>query len=215
VSKKNRPAASGKIFGNGPVTYTFATGGSDLASPVNLNIDFRRATPPETYIYANSVSLTNDTEIGMVSLLFANQQVSTGTKSCEALNLTIPATSLFGQFLGTASPVEQSLVQILEAGGLETARREVSKDCLIRATLFANVVSVYTGLLDCCIDFYYMPIRDIHLAKQFQTAIGLEPVLRVLLPPAVLKYLFEQCHQFEPEKGSRADVRGESRAITR
>ena len=208
MAKTEEKGTANTLIGSGAVRYSFT---GDVNAPLNIIVDFRLATPPEAYVYADSVSLTNDPRLGMASILFG--QHDPRNKECECMVLAIPSQALFTQFLSAVSTVEENLTQGLKATGLEAARRQVPEGCRVRATLFANVISMYAGQSDCSLDFYYLPVRDIHIAKQFRTEIGLEPVLRVLIAPTVLKFLFELCHQLNREQ---LDImRSEHRASSR
>ena len=208
VTQREAKVTPKKLIGSGPVRY-FLTG--DVNAPLSINVDFRLATPPEAYVFADSVWLENDPQLGIASILFG-QHDPRQSKTCECMTVAIPSNALFTQFLSSVSTVEESLTQVLKTMGLETAQRQVADGCRVRATLFANVISMFVAQLDCSLDFYYLPVRDIHFAKQFQTEIRLEPVLRVLLPPTVLKFLFDLCHQRKREQLSLDTMRKENRA---
>jgi hypothetical protein len=209
VTKTEPKVAANKLAGSGAVNYSFT---GNVNAPLSISVDFRLATPPEAYVYADSVSLANDPQLGMASILFG-QHDPRQNKECECMIVAIPSQALFTQFLSAVSTVEENLTQGLKAMGLEAARRQVPEGCRVRATLFANVISMYAGQSDCSLDFYYLPVRDVHIAKQFKTEIGLEPVLRVLIAPTVLKFLFELCHQRNREQ--LAIMRNEHRANSR
>ena len=211
MAKRKAPVTPKKLIGTGPVRYCLT---GDPNAPLSINIEFRLATPPEAYVFADSVTLKNDTELGVTSLLFGRRDPRQ-SKVSECVNVVIPSTSLFVQFLNSVPMVEETLDKSLKASGMKSAQREVPEDSQIRATLFANVVSMFSGNLDCALDFYYMPVRDIHLAKQFQSQIGLEPVLRVILPPALLKFMFELFRPFRQAQTASIIARNENRANTR
>ena len=209
--KRKAPVTPKKPIGTGPVRYLLT---GDPKAPLSINIDFRLATTPEAYIFADSVSLKNDAELGVTSLLFGRHDPRQ-TKVSECVNMVIPSTSLFVQFLNSVPTVEDMLDKSLEASGQKPARRSVPENSEVRATLFANVIAMFSGNMDCSLDFYYMPVRDIHFAKQFESQIGLEPILRVILPPTVLKYMFELLRPFKQAPTSSVISRSENRANTR
>jgi hypothetical protein len=165
------------------------------SAPIGISIDFRYVPAPETYLFADSVSIKNDKESGTTYILFGFFTPKKGSRQ-DCINIVMPSLSLYGQFLQSALQLEETLDNALKQVNLSIVQRPVPDTAEIGSTVFANVASVFIGSLDCSIDFYYMPIKDVHLAKQFGTSIDLAPVLRVLLPAGVLKYFLELCRPF-------------------
>jgi hypothetical protein len=180
-----------KMQGKGPVRYRVTGPERQLA----LGIDFRLADPPQSYTYADSVSLKNDRDTGISTVLFG-QANSNDTKAGECVSIVMPSVSLFGQFIPSAKGVEDTLATQLTALKLTSARRTVPSGYELRAVRFANVIFLATSLGEATLDFYYIPGRDLHFARLNGTDIGLEPVIRVIIPLPVLQYLFDLCRPF-------------------
>lgn len=185
---------SAKMYGKGPVRYAFPEGPN---GPLQLGIDFSAAPVPGAFYYADALSLKRDRELAMVTLSFG--RLDAVGKLRDRLDLVMPAAALFIQFWNSAIQVEKILDEQLKALGISAATRSISQKSLARTTLFANAIFVATGGGESCLDFYYLPVRDIHLAKTRESSkmkqfeIGLDPIVRILLSPSLLKLLFNVC----------------------
>jgi len=181
--------------GKGPVRYS-QTGGKN--SPLAIGIDFRFARVPDAYTYADCISLKNDKEIGIATVLFGQADADSG-KVRDCISIVMPSVALFGQFLmstkGTKG-VEETLTAQLKALKLQAVRRSVPSETSVRATRFANVIFLATSTAESSMDFYYMPGRDIFFARMHQTDIDLEPIIRVITPLPVLQYFLELCRPY-------------------
>ena len=185
------------MHGKGPVRYR-QSGGPE--SPLAIGIDFRFARSPESYTYADCVSLKNDKETGISSILFG-QTDKNSVKGIESIRIVMPSSSLFGQFVPSAKGVEEALASQLKALKLQSANRQVPAEAVVRATRFANCIFLATSVGEGALDFYYMPGRDIHFARLYRSEIDLEPLIRVIMPLPVLQYLFELCRPFVQSPG--------------
>lgn len=180
------------FLGRGPVRYKFLQG---PGGPLQVGIDFSLAQPPGAYFYADCVSLKRDRDLAMAVLSFGRFDLNAGRFS-ERLDIVMPDGGLFFQFWNSSRDVEKTVDEQLKVLGLPSASRTITSKSLARATLFANCIFVSTGGGESCLDFYYMPIRDIHLAKAARRDISLEAIIRVLTSPAVLKSLFDLCRPY-------------------
>ena len=189
MKRKQQKQAVERVIGKGPVRYTQPGG---TGSPLAISIDFRYAKPPEAYAYADCVSVKNDPEVGMATILLGHADTQAG-KVKDCISIVLPSAALLIQFLSTTTSVEETLRAQLNTMGMSVAKRAVGKEAELRASLFANVLALHTGPGDSSLDFYYLPVRDIHLAKEFQTEIPLEQVIRIVMPLPVLQYFFELC----------------------
>ena len=177
---------TGKVVGGGPVRYTVQPGQNAL---LNVQVDFALAAVPGAYYYADCLALRYDRELAVVTLSFARTDALSGRVG-DRLDVVMPAGALF-LFWNSSRDVEKTLDEQLKALGVSPESRPIGVKALARTTLFANVIFVSTGGGESCLDFYYMPVRDIHFAKKNRSTIGLEPILRVLSSPVLLKNLFD------------------------
>ncbi len=192
-SVKNRAKLpTRKMQGKGPVRYS-QTGGKN--SPLAIGIDFRFARVPDAYTYADCISLKNDKEIGIATVLLGQADADSG-KVRDCISIVMPSVALFGQFLMSTKAVEETLAAQLKALKLQAVRRSVPSETSVRATRFANVIFLATSTAESSLDFYYMPGRDIFFARMHQTDIDLEPVIRVIIPLPVLQYFLELCRPY-------------------
>jgi hypothetical protein len=176
-----------KVYGVGAVRYTLPHG---FAGPIQLNIDFGLAPPPDTYYYASAVSLRDDQALGMVTLSFGRPEVK-GTVG-NTVSVVLPEAVVFSQFWNSSRAVEQTLDQQLN--GRRSSAGEIPEgEAGIVQTLYANSVFVSVGLGESCLDFYYLPPKDLHLARTRGANISLYPVVRIVLSQPTLKRLFEVC----------------------
>jgi hypothetical protein len=189
---RNRDAKASKVVGTGPVRYVMP---QMKGGPLQISIDFRFATVPGAYYYADVLSLRHERQLAMVTLLLARFDAQAG-RLWDRLDIVMPESALFLQFWNSSREVEKSLDVQMKALNISHALRPVGSKSLPRTTLFANVINVSTGGGESCLDFYYMPVRDIHLARQNRSEIGLEPIIRILSSPVLLKSLFELCRPF-------------------
>src|SRR5437879_1205377 len=107
--KKRKEPNKGQVqHGKGAVRYSFVTGKTDALA---LNVDFRLATPPETYYYADALSISDDKEMGVAILAFGRTKPDGGLR--DRLDVVMPAVSLFGGFLGSVAAIESTIDQQL------------------------------------------------------------------------------------------------------
>ena len=177
--------------------------------PLQLGIDFRLASVPAAFYYADAVSLRHDRDLAMALLSFGRSDMSTA-RLRDRLEVVMPEGALFFQFWISAREVEKTLDEQLKALALAPVSRPVGQKAAVRTTLFANVIFVTTGGGESCLDFYYLPVRDIHLAKAQRAEIGMDPIVRVLCSPALLKYFLDLCRPYastmtEPSQARRSD----------
>src|SRR5690242_19310306 len=79
-----------KIYGVGAVRYTLPQG---FGGPIQLNIDFGLAPPPDTYYYASALSLRRNQSLAMVTLSFGRPEVR-GTAG-NAVSVVLPEAVIF------------------------------------------------------------------------------------------------------------------------
>ena len=209
IKKKPRNPRPRKIDGAGPVRYTLP---ENPNGPLNIGIDFSLAPAPAAYFYADSISLKRDSELAMVILSFGRFDL-TANRFTERIEVAMPQAALFSQFWNSVRNVEDAVDQQLKALKLPAASRSITTRSRARATLYANAISVSVGNGESCLDFYYMSVRDIHLVKIKRISdIGLEPIIRVLCSPVVLKSLFDLCRQYATDQAHLFEESGRASA---
>ncbi len=189
--------------GQGAVRYSFAPGQSGA---LNLQVDFRFARAPETYYYADALSISDDKEMGVAILAFGRTRPEGGLR--DRLDIVMPEVSLFVGFLNSAVPIEPTIDQQLEILKLRPVSRMVAGTVQSRGTLYANLIFMSTGGGESCLDFYYLPVRDIHFAKTVVgSEISLQPVIRIPTSPVLVKQMLNLCREFAGELQSRVDLK--------
>ena len=203
VKKGKERGETRNEHGRGAIRYSFPQG---HGGPINLQVDFRFANPPETYYYADAVSISVDQEMGMAILAFGHTNPEGGLR--DRLDVVIPEVSLFIGFLNSASPIEPTIDQQLQMLKLRPAARMVTAGVPSRGTVYANMIYASTGGAESCLDFYYLPVRDIHFVK---TAVGseisLQPVIRIPTSPVLLKRMLNLCREFAADLQSRINLK--------
>jgi len=203
MKKRSEPRKGQTQHGQGAVRYSFAAGQSGA---LTLNVDFRLARPPETYYYADALSISDDKEMGVAILAFGRTKPEGGLR--DRLDIVIPEISLFVGFLSSATAIEPTVDQQLQVLKLRPVTRTVTGMAQSRGTLYANLIFVSTGGAESCLDFYYMPVRDIHFAKTVVgSEISLQPVIRIPTSPVLLKQMLNLCREFAGELQSRVDLK--------
>lgn len=194
--------------GKGPIRHSFPQG---KGGQINIQVDFSLARPPETYYYADALSISVDQEMGVAVLAFGRTNPEGGLR--DRLDVVVPRNSLFGGFLNSVRPIEPSIDQQLEALKLRPVSRMLTGAAQLRGTLFANVIAVATAMEEANIDFYHMPARDIHFVKAGMVSeITLQPVMRILSSPVLLKHMISLCRQAAQGELSKGLLRRPERA---
>lgn len=202
MKKRSEPRKGQTQHGQGAVRYSFLSEQSGGA--LSLQVDFRLARPPETYYYADALSISVDREMGVAILAFGRTKPEGGLR--DRLDVVMPEISLFGVFLSSAIAIEPTIDQQLQMLKLRPVSRMVAGTVQSRGTLYANLIFVSTGGGESCLDFYYLPVRDIHFAKTVVgSEISLQPVIRIPTSPALLKQMLSLCREFAGEFQSRVD----------
>jgi hypothetical protein len=190
LAKKKPSVATDKVTGNGSGPVKYAPRADGL---LQISVDFALAPSPGTYFYADSVSLKRDTESAMAVVSFGRSDLG-ANRFTERIEIVVPQVALFSQFWNSARSVEGTLDEVLKLLKLPISSRSIMSKARARATLYANTISVALGNGESCLDFYYMPVRDIHYVRAGHISeIGLEPIVRILSSPVVLKTLFDLC----------------------
>jgi len=203
MKKRSEPRKGQTQHGQGAVRYSFASGQSGA---LTLNVDFRLAHPPETYYYADALSISDDKEMGVAILAFGRTKPEGGLR--DRLDIIMPEISLFVGFLKSAMAIEPTIDQQLQLLKLRPVNRTVAGVVPSRGTLYANLIFVSTGGAESCLDFYYMPVRDIHFAKTVVgSEVSLQPVIRIPTSPVLLKQMLNLCREFAGELQSRVDLK--------
>lgn len=197
---KREPRSASKLIGTGPVRYLMP---EQKGGPLRISIDFRFATIPAAYYYADALSIRHERQLAMVTLLFARFDAQAG-KLRERLDIVMPEGALFLTFWNSSREVEKTLDEQMRVLNVAPSLRPVGTKTVPRTTVFSNVLFVSTGAGESCLDFYYMPVRDIHLAKENGSEIGLDPIIRILASPVLLKSLFEVIRPFATAVGEKS-----------
>ncbi len=178
---------------------------------LQVQVDFRLAPIPETYYYADALSISVDPEMGTAILAFGRTTVEGGLR--DRIDIVIPTMSLLGGFLSSMVPVEPILDKQLEFLKLRPVSRMVSGTAPSRGTLYANLIFASTGVAESCLDFYYLPVRDLHFAKTVVgSEITLQPIIRIPTSPVLLKHMVTLCRELTGGLQSREPRRKPERA---
>ncbi len=208
MKKRNESHKEQKQHGQGAVRYSFLP---DQSGALQLQVDFRFARTPETYYYADALSISLDQEMGVAILAFGRTSSEGGLR--DRLDVVMPQVSLLVGFLSSTAPIESTVDQQLELLKLRPVSRVVGSVATSRGTLYANLIFVSTGGAESCLDFYYMPVRDIHFAKTVVgSEISLQPVIRIPTSPVLLKHMLNLCREFAGGLKSRDSRRSPDRA---
>ncbi len=195
-------------YGQGAVRYSVLPQPKDA---IQVQVDFRLARIPETYYYADALSISVDPEMGMAILAFGRTIAEGGLR--DRIDIVIPTTSLLGGFLNSMVPVEPTLDKQLEFLKLRPVSRMVSGSAPSRGTLYANLIFASTGIAESCLDFYYLPVRDLHFAKAVVgSEISLQPIIRIPTSPVLLKHMVTLCRGMTGGLQSRDPRRQPDRA---
>jgi len=179
---------SSKTYGKGPVRYRLP---EDEAGPIQISVDYGLAVVPDQYYYADSFSLQRDDKLGIAVLVFG-RSASSEPGARDRLEIAMPESSLFDTFWRSSRSVEQSLDQQLASMKKKGIARPAPAEVARRATLYANNIFIATGGTETCLDFYYLSPRDVHLAKTRKAQIELFPIIRVIISPVLVKYMFNE-----------------------
>jgi len=194
--------------GQGAVRYSVLPG---QEGALQVQVDFRLAPIPETYYYADALSISVDQEMGSAILAFGRTIAEGGLR--DRIDIVIPTMSLLSGFLNSMAPVEPTLDKQLEFLRLRPVSRTVSGTAPSRGTLYANLIFASTGVAESCLDFYYLPVRDLHFAKTVVgSEISLQPIIRIPTSPVLLKHMVTLCRGLTGELQSREPRRKPERA---
>lgn len=208
MKKRNEPRQKRIQYGQGAVRYSFLP---DQSGTLNMQVDFRLARAPETYYYADALSISVDQEMGVAILAFGRTKPEGGIR--DRLDIVMPEISLFVGFLNSVVQLEPTIDQQLELLNLRPASRTVAGIVPSRGTLYSNIIFVSTGGGESCLDFYYLPMRDIHFAKTVAgSEITLQPIIRIPTSPVLLKHMIGLCRESAAMVQSRNPHRRSGRA---
>ena len=117
-------------------------------------------------------------------------------KRRDRIDIVMPTMTLLVGFLSSMAPIEPTVDKQLEFLKLRYVSRTVSSAAPSRGTLYANLIFVSTGGAESCLDFYYLPVRDIHFAKTVVgSEISLQPIIRIPTSPVLLKHMVNLCRE--------------------
>ena len=184
---KRKSGAARKLYGKGAIRYSLPEGEK---GPLQMHIDYTQAPVPEAYYYADAVSLDRDDDLGVAILSFGRREEGSA-KLRERLDMVLPQAALFNLFWNSSRGVEQTVDQQVRRLPRKGIFEAVPTEVTPRGTLYANNIFVSTAGAESCLDFYYLSPRAIHIARTHHTDIGFQPIIRIILPAVLLKYLFE------------------------
>jgi hypothetical protein len=191
MKKRNESRKKLLQHGRGAVRYSILTG-QDGA--IQMQVDFRLARIPETYYYADALSISVDNEMGMAILAFGRTNTEGGLR--DRIDIVMPAVALLIGFLNSMTPIEPTIDKQLELLKLRPVSRTVANVVPSRGTLFANLIFASTGGAEACLDFYYLPVRDLHFAKTVVgSEISVQPIIRIPTSPVLLKHMVNLCRE--------------------
>ncbi len=192
MKKRNDSRKKQPQHGSGAVRYSILPG---KTGALQLQLDFRLTRVPETYYYADALSISVDQEMGTAILAFGRTITEGGLR--DRIDIVMPAVSLLIGFLNSMAPIEPTVDKQLE----------------FRGTLYANLIFVSTGGAEACLDFYYLPVRDLHFAKTVVgSEINLQPIIRIPTSPVLLKHMVNLCRELAGGLQSREPRRRPERA---
>ncbi len=191
MKKRNDSRKKQPQHGSGAVRYSILPG---KTGALQLQLDFRLTRVPETYYYADALSISVDQEMGTAILAFGRTITEGGLR--DRIDIVMPAVSLLIGFLNSMAPIEPTVDKQLEFLKLRSVSRTVTSVAPSRGTLYANLIFVSTGGAEACLDFYYLPVRDLHFAKTVVgSEINLQPIIRIPTSPVLLKHMVNLCRE--------------------
>jgi hypothetical protein len=182
VDRKLKPP---QVFGKNGVFFTFPQG---EGGPININIDFSLAPPPESYYYADAVHLRVNENLLMVSLSFGRRKVDTNNFQ-DWIEVVMPVAAV-RQLSASTRDVEKAVDAVLKQMKTNLTTQTVSPVGPGGMTLYANMTFIVAGQGESSLDFYFLSPRDIHLAKTKKLDMQLMPVVRVIISTVVTKQFF-------------------------
>ncbi|HXC34214.1 MAG TPA: hypothetical protein VNZ56_17185 [Verrucomicrobiae bacterium] len=181
-----------RVYGSNGVFYTFPEGEGE-GKPIQIKVDFSQVAEPTSYYYADAVYVSMDTDNGMAVISFGRRDTDTG-KFVDRIEIIMPVRSLLGAFWAsiTQARVEETVDKILAATGAVTKVRPIpAPPSEFAPSFFANTIFLSAGDGESSLDFYHVPPRAIHLAKERRKNIQLVPVIRVLASTVLTKHFFD------------------------
>lgn len=193
-----------KQYGKGAVRYSLPKG---FNGPMQIQIDFRHAVAPQSFFYADSVSVSVNPDLHMATLSFGQKR----TGSFDRIEVVMPKLALFKGFWDSVSgTVEQTIDEALSRMGVKAYEAPLP-DMPASVMLYANIIHFAVSPADASLDFYCMAPRDVHLARMEGADISLQPMVRVFMSVVLAKFLLNQLRPYA-EKLTTASNRMERKA---
>src|SRR5260370_2897395 len=208
MKKRNDSGKNPPLHGRGAIRYSVLP---EQNGALQVHVDFRLAPIPETYYYADALSISVDQEMGTAILAFGRTITEGGLR--DRIDIVVATVSLLTGFLKSMAPIESTVDKQLEFLKLRSVSRMVANVAPSRGTLYANLIFVSTGGAESCLDFYYLPVRDLHFAKTVVgSEITLQPIIRIPTSPVMLKHMVNLCRELAGGLQSREPRRKPERA---
>lgn len=170
---------------------------------MELGVDYTKAEVPERFYYADYCDV-QPSRSGY-SLIFAKLALG-NSKLRTKIEVIFPKVMFVRQLWGISRSFEETVRQATKSEDFPAIGKVEDTEKV--QTFRSN--NVFMGMWgeESLMDFYYLSPRDIHFARQKQTQeVGLEPVVRVIMPTALMVEFLEKCRPYA-EKLSEVSVPG-------
>ena len=173
---------------------------------MEIGIDYAKAEVPERFYYADYCDVQKAR--GGYSLLFGKLEPGT-QKLRTKIEVAYPVEMFRLQLWGNSRDFH-AIVRTA-AGKVDFPPIEQVEDTDKVQSFRSNNVFMASWGEESVLDFYYISPRDIHYVRHQQAReIALEPVVRVVLPTALMFEFLEKCRPYAEEllqpEGTKAEV---------
>lgn len=183
-----------EVSSTGPVTMRIveAPGEGENRLHMELGIDYSKADVPERFYYADYCDVQGARS--GYSLIFG--KLNPGTSRLRTkVDVTFPEEMFRLQLWGNSRDFHQGIRRIAEKVDFPPVERVEDTD-KVQSFRSNNVFMGMWGE-ESVMDFYYLSPRDIHFVRKRQKhEVALEPVIRVVLPTALLFEFLEKCRPY-------------------
>jgi hypothetical protein len=162
-----------KVHGKGAVRYELPEGPK---GPIQIQVDFSQAPPPQSYFYSDSVGLNIDSDLSMATLSFGQERAG----GSERIDVVMPKMALLSGFWASATEIEPVVNKAILTLGAKPVERP-KPETKTSAVFYGNMIHMSAGPYEASLDFYCLAPRDIHLARTQGTEMGLQPIVRILM----------------------------------
>lgn len=179
---------------SGAVRYRQLASSSGLGTGLEIGLDYSKAPVPSHFYFADYVSV--DEDASEIMFTFGKLDKPHVDRLRTKVEVYFNPVMFVKQFWSQTRELENVLAKYVESHGLSTPEPSGLLEAPKAQTFHSNNVSVIMTEGESMMDFFYLSPKDLLYKPQKAEKIDVEPLVRIILGPALLLLLMTESKPF-------------------